>query len=346
MDIVFYLEPFLIAFFLTIVGISFLQMILRRVGVKNIRKNERHIHTKNISRFGGIALVVAFLATLFMNTHLILTSSWWGIVFVSVLILGIGFWDDIREISWRWQLMVQILAGMIAFSFGIRMTSLVYPLGTTIFFFDSGWMLGVNFVMTIAWIVVIMNAMNWADGMDGLCGGVSLIGFSTIFFLSLRPEVNQPPMAILALALVGASLGFLVFNFYPAHIFAGTSGSWFLGFMMAALALFSGAKVATVILVLILPLSDALWVIVSRFRAGVSIFVPDKQHLHHRLHKIGWSSQMITLFVYSVTMIIAVIALHTNAIGKMITFVFATISATLFFVWVQKQSILIEKKVT
>lgn len=343
MDAVFYLEPFLIAFFLTILGITFLRMMLWRKGMQETRKQKRHIHTKNTSRFGGIALVIAFLITLFVNTHLVLTSSWWGVILVSVLILGIGLWDDIREISWKWQLMVQIMAGVIAFSFGIRLTSLSYPLSDVVLFFHSGWMLGVSFIMTIVWIVAVMNAMNWADGMDGLCGGISLIGFSTIFFLSLRPEVNQPPMALLSLALSGASLGFLVFNFYPARIFAGTSGSWFLGFMLAALALFSGAKIATVMLVLALPLSDAVWVIASRFRAGVSIFAPDQRHLHHRLRELGWSSQQITFFVYTITIIIATVALHTNAVGKMITLGVAMMAIIVFSLWIQGKLIRIGK---
>ena len=152
-------------------------------------------------------------------------------------------------------------------------------------------------------------------------------------------------MAILALALSGASLGFLVFNFYPARIFAGTSGSWFLGFMMAALALFSGAKVATVMLVLALPLSDAAWVIFSRFRSGVSIFTPDQRHLHYRLRKIGWSSQRITLFMYIITICIAVAALHANVFGKIVTLGVIVLGSSLFFLWIQKQSMCITKKI-
>lgn len=336
MDVSFYLLPFLTSFFLAIVCIVLLQAIFWRWGSIGNRQESRHIHQKGILRFGGVALVVSFLVTLFLNDRLVLTTSWWGVIIVSVLILIVGLWDDIREISWKIQLVVQLLAGGIAFAFGIRMVSLANPFGGAVFF-DSGLLLGVSFILTLMWILVVMNAVNWADGIDGLCGGLAFIGFVTIFFLSLRPEVNQPPVAIFSLALAGSSLGFLAFNFYPAKIFAGTSGAWFLGFMLAVLALFSGTKVATAILVLALPLLDACWVIFERFHSGVSIFIPDQRHLHHRLRKLGWSSHTITLFFYGVTIIIATIALHTNAIEKMSTLFAVVIFILIFFVWVKKQ---------
>lgn len=303
----------------------------------NGRTDDRHAHRKDILRFGGVALVVSFLITLVSNTAIVLTPSWWGVIIASMLILVVGLWDDIRELSWKIQLVAQVVAGSIAFFFGIRLISFTNPFGGALFF-DSGWMIGISFAVTIVWIVAVMNAVNWADGIDGLCGGVSFIGFLTIFFLSLRPEVNQPPVAIFAVILAGASLGFLAFNFYPAKIFAGTSGSWFLGFMLAVLAVFSGTKIATAVLVLLLPLLDAAWVIFNRFYSGVSIFAPDTRHLHYRLQELGWSSQFIALFFYSVTIGIAVIALHTNAFEKMIVFISIVFIALVFFIYIQKQT--------
>lgn len=337
MDTLFYLVPFLTAFFLVILCIAVLQMVFWRWRLPESRRGARHIHPKKTLRFGGIALVVSFLGTLFTNNYVVLTMSWWGLIAVSILILAIGLWDDIRELSWRVQLMVQVVAGSVAFVFGIRLVSIANPFGKAVFL-DSGLLIVVSFIITVFWILAVMNALNWADGVDGLCGGVAFIGFITIFFLSMRPEVNQPPVAILSLALAGASLGFLAFNFYPARIFAGTSGSWFLGFMLAVLALFSGTKIATAVLVLSLPLLDALWVIFDRFHSGVSIFAPDQRHLHHRLRKIGWSSHAITLFFYSATLLIAVIALHANALEKILTFLGVAVFFGLFFMWIQKQS--------
>lgn len=336
MDALFYLAPFLTAFVIVIVCIVLLQIIFLQRTMEERRKGERHTHKDGVLRFGGVALVISFLATLFINSYVVLTASWWGVIIATLLILVIGSWDDIREISWKMQILVQVVAGSIAFAFGIRILSLTNPFGGAVFF-DSGWSIGVSFVITVVWILVVMNAVNWTDGIDGLCGGMACIGFMTIFLLSLRPEVNQPPVAILSLALAGASFGFLMFNFYPAQILAGTSGSWFLGFMLAVLALFSGTKIATAALVLSLPILDAVWVIASRFRAGVSIFLPDQRHLHHRLRKIGWSSRSITLFFYSVTICIAVIALHANVWEKVLTLCGVVVFVCATFFWIQKK---------
>lgn len=337
MDVLFYLSPFLISFFLAVTCIFLLRIVLFNGNVIDSRKGERHIHKNGTLRFGGVAIIISFLVTLFLNEYLVLTSAWWGIIIVSLLILMIGLWDDIREISWKSQLMAQLLAGSIAFFFGIRLLSVTNPFGGGIFF-DSGWLLGLSFLLTIVWFLVVMNAINWADGVDGLCGGVSFIGFATIFFLSLRPEVNQPPVAIFSLALAGSSLGFLVFNVHPAKIFAGTSGSWFLGFTLASLALFSGTKVATAVSVLALPLLDAVWVISDRIRSGVSVFSPDQRHLHYRLRNLGWSPHAITWFFYSITIATAVIASHVDAQGKMIILSFLTVSITIFFFWIRRKA--------
>ncbi|MDD5083763.1 MAG: MraY family glycosyltransferase [Candidatus Moranbacteria bacterium] len=337
MDASFYLSPFLIAFFLSIACIVLVQIIFWRIRPKEARHGARHDHKRGILRFGGAALVISFLVTLFLNSHLVLTTSWWGVISISMLILIVGLLDDMKEISWKSQLMAQMLAGAVAFAFGIRILSLTNPFGEAIFF-DAGWMLGVSFIVTVAWIIVVMNAVNWADGIDGLCGGIAFIGFSTVFLLSLRPEVNQPPVAIFSLALAGASLGFLLFNFYPARIFAGTSGSWFLGFMLAVLALFSGTKIATAVLVLALPLLDAVWVVFDRLRSGVSIFAADTRHLHHRLRGIGWSSLSITLFLYGITIIIAAIALHADALEKLMTLAGLIVLTGIFFFWIERQS--------
>jgi len=337
MNASFYLTPFLTAFLLTILSIVALRFVFARYPVPQSRQGDRHTHKDSVLRFGGVALVVAFVATILTNHYLVLTKGWWGVIIASIMLLILGLWDDIRELSWKNQLAIQIVAGAMVFAFGIRLLSLRNPFGHTVFF-DAGLLLGVSAVLTILWIILVMNAMNWADGIDGLCGGVSFIGFATIFFLSLRPEVNQPPVAILALVLAGVSLGFLIFNFYPAKILAGTSGSWFLGFMLAVLAVFSGTKIATAILVLALPLFDALWVIFDRFRSGVSIFAPDQRHLHHRLRKLGWSSRAITAFLYTLTILIAIIALHTDAMQKLIALLLMGVCMLLFFIWIQKQT--------
>jgi UDP-GlcNAc:undecaprenyl-phosphate GlcNAc-1-phosphate transferase len=322
MNSIVYLTPFLVAFFSTVIGVKLVKRFAPRVSDKrkNSRGVDRHTHHPGVSRFGGIALIVSIGIALFTNSHVVLTNEWWGVIVASVLILVIGLYDDVRELSWKVQLALQGVVASVAFACGVRVLSVTNPWGG-VFFFDSvGWMTTVSFALTFLWIVIVMNAVNWTDGVDGLCGGISCIGFVTIFIVSLRPEVNQPPVSILALALSGASLGFLVWNFYPARILAGTSGSWFLGFMLAALSIFSGAKIATTVLVLAVPLLDAVWVIIDRKLSGVSIFSPDRRHLHHRLQAAGWSPRSIAFAFYGMTASAAAVALRSNAEEKAIAF--------------------------
>jgi len=143
--------------------------------------------------------------------------------------------------------------------------------------------------------------------------------------LSLNPEVNQPPVGIIAVILAGAVLGFLIFNFYPAGIMAGTSGAMFMGFALAALAIFAGTKIATALLIMAIPIIDVFWVMGERIKAGDSIFKSDTRHLHRKLMELGWTQRKIALFFYAVTFLIAVVALNTRTIGKLITIILVAV---------------------
>jgi UDP-GlcNAc:undecaprenyl-phosphate GlcNAc-1-phosphate transferase len=222
------------------------------------------------------------------------------------------------------------------FLFGIRIQYLVDPFSGKMVQLDSGWMIGISFLAGLVWILLLMNAMNWLDGIDGLSGGVTLIAVLTIFFLSLKAEVNQPPIAIIAMILVGSILGFLIFNFNPGKIMAGTAGSMFMGFSLAALAIFSGTKIATTLLVLVVPLVDFLWVIGERWKKGKSIFIADKNHLHYKLLELGWSQKKIVFSFFVITGLIAIIALNTRFIGKSITLVLSAIAMTLVLIGIEK----------
>lgn len=334
MDFFFYATPFLSSFLFSVVFCALIIRFFRGSSAFSVRTEDRHIHRETLSRFGGLSLISAFLLTVALDRNVVLTYSWWGIILASSIILLFGLWDDVREISWKVQMAVQVFVAGIAVTFGIRMMSIPNPFGETIFL-DAGYLAFLGAMLTVLWIIVVMNAINWADGIDGLSGGLAFIGFMTIFFLSLRPEVNQPPVAILSLALAGSSLGFLSFNAYPARIFAGTSGAWFLGFMLATLAVFSGTKIATTLSVLALPILDAVWVVFDRIRSGVSVFAPDRRHLHHRLLEKGWSARRIDTFFYGIAVSLAFIALHTGAVGKLYTLFFFLVSASGFFVWIR-----------
>lgn len=309
-----FLTPFLIAFSLAAGLILF--FILTPLFQRAIwRFGQRHSLKKTVSRLGGAAMILAFAFTFFFDPHLVITREFYGLLLGAFFIFVFGLWDDLNELGWKIQVFFQAALAMLIFIFGMRITTLTNPFGGAWIFPYSDFVLP-GFLILFVWIFLVMNAMNWLDGVDGVCGGVSLITFITIFLLSLKPEVYQPPIAIIAVIGIGVTLGFLVFNIYPARILAGTAGSMFLGFLVAVLAIVAGTKIATALLVLSLPVADAIFVVWQRWRDDVPITEPDKRHLHYKLMSLGWSERYVAWFFSGVTIVIAVIALNTQSLGK------------------------------
>ena len=337
-----YLTPFLLACTLSVFLTAVFLWATRHLRWYTRRASRRHIHNKKISRLGGVIIIVAFLATLFLDPHLLFSQTLWGVIVATVGILLIGMWDDFYELDWRTQLFFQIVLVIFLFVIGVRVEYITNPLGGMLILSVGHYLLP-SFLFVVAWMLLMMNAMNWLDGVDGLSGGVTVIGALTIFFLSLFPEVHQQPVGIITMALAGAVFGFLIFNFHPARIFAGSAGSLFMGFMLGVLAIFAGTKIATALLVMAIPVMDALWVVCARLRAGKSIFQPDQRHLHFKLLALGWSQRRVALFFYTLTGGIAFIALNTRAIGKSVTIL--TVGLLMIFVLVYTERKVQEKKV-
>jgi UDP-GlcNAc:undecaprenyl-phosphate GlcNAc-1-phosphate transferase len=172
-------------------------------------------------------------------------------------------------------------------------------------------------LLSVFWIVAMINVINFLDGLDGLAAGVTFIGFITMFILCLRSDVNQVNTAIFCLISAGAVLGFLTQNFNPAKIFMGDSGSMVLGFLLAVMAIISGGKVTTAFLVLGFPILDGLWVVSRRIFSGHSPFTADKKHLHHRLLALGLSQKSTVVIIYILTSLFGAIALLTSTREKM-----------------------------
>lgn len=323
-----YLAPFLEAFFFTIFIISIILPLAKKIRWSE-RKAVRHIHKIGVFRVGGIAMILGFNLAILLNKDLVITPELFGFMVASIVLLLVGVWDDVQELFWKTQLFFQMAAAFFVFIVGVRIYYITNPLTGGVINLDMGGTVLISLALVIFWIVFVINAINWIDGVDGLSGGISLISIGTIFFLSFKPEVNQPPVAIISSILFGVILGFLVFNFNPARVLAGTSGAMFLGLSLAILAIFSGTKIATAILVLVIPIIDFIWVVGERVSHKQSIFRPDNNHLHHKLLEIGWSQKKIAIYYYTVTSIIALIALNTRTIGKSITLI-ASVSIMLF----------------
>ena len=323
-SIILYLKPFLIALISSLVFTKALILFARKYKLYDEIK-ENKIHQKNIARFGGVAIIVSFLLAIFLSGDLIFDSLKWGMVFSCLVILLFGFYDDLKNLSWKKQLLGQIIVVLIMIYTGLSIDYIANPFGGSEFRLDTlqYFVFGIEYsvfgsLFILFWIVGFMNVMNWLDGLDGLAGGVGIIGAGTLFFLSISSLVNQPPLGIISLALVGAILGFLFFNFYPAKIFMGTSGSMFLGFILAILAIFSGGKIATALLIMGFPILDAAWVIIQRIKAGEPIFKGDARHLHYKLLKEGFSQKKVVLFIYLICLSFGISAIVFQGVGKVL----------------------------
>jgi len=319
-----YLKPFLITLVLSLVLIRvFIKFGDKRKLYDELKENK--IHKKNIARFGGVAIIISFLAAVFLDNNLQLDSLKWGIIISSLLILFFGVFDDLKNLSWKKQLLGQIAVVLVMIYAGLSVDYIANPFGGAEFRLDvlKYSVFGIEYsvlgsLFILFWIIGFMNIMNWLDGLDGLAGGVGLIGAMALFFLSVSDLVNQPPLGIISIILAGAILGFLFFNFYPARIFMGTSGSMFLGFMLAVIAIFSGGKIATALLIMGFPILDAVWVIARRIKNKKSPFQGDKLHLHYQLLELGWSQKKVALFSYSICLLFALSAFAFQTAGKIL----------------------------
>tara|TARA_Y100000590_G_scaffold386315_1_gene459043 strand:- start:795 stop:1598 length:804 start_codon:yes stop_codon:yes gene_type:complete len=213
-----------------------------------------------------------------------------GLLLGASVITGLTLIDDIQELSPRNKLAGQCVAAVIPLAFGMRIEGVSNPFGGILMI---PLLLAIPF--TVMWIVALMNAVNLADGLDGLAAGVALVAVTILVILSAR--LGQPEVATLGLALVGAIIGFLPFNIFRATIFLGDSGAHLLGYMLATLAIVGGAKLATALLVLGVPIMDVAWSVIRRWHSGTGITSRDTDHFHHRLLRTGMS-QIEVVAVY------------------------------------------------
>ncbi len=270
--------------------------------------SDRHMHTIPVPRLGGVAIYVSFMSVviLAMVVYRLLAiasplhaEAIVGLLGPALVVFLLGLFDDLRTLNPYWKFAIQTVAAiwLYAGGYGIHHLGLIHG-GRVL-----GWMYCLP--LTILWVLLITNAFNLIDGLDGLAAGSAL--FSTAIVLVMSLVVPNPLVAFLTITLAGATLGFLRFNFHPASIFLGDSGSLFIGFMLAALALAGSQKAPTIVAVAIplvslgLPVVDVALAVVRRFLAGKPLFEGDKNHIHHKLLKLGLSQRDAVLSLYAVT---------------------------------------------
>ncbi len=308
-----------LSFFAALLLAAGLTPLARRLGERAgwfRRPTPRHIHTRPTARSGGLALALAGTAALLL---VLLLSSRpaeealrysrnieavrVGLLLLgSLLTLGLILYDDVREMSPPAKLAAQVGVALVAVfpyflapdlkpPLGLVIEQVQNPLGGTIHLPTA-----IAVLFTLFWVVGMMNTVNWLDGLDGLAGGVTAIAALLLFIHTLR--LGQYSLAPLCLALLGACLGFLPYNFHPARVFMGDSGAMYLGYFLAILSIIGGAKIATALLVLGVPILDVAWVIIFRLSRGRSPLQADRGHLHHRLLDLGLSQVQIVLLFY------------------------------------------------
>ncbi|MEL6131262.1 MAG: MraY family glycosyltransferase, partial [Cyanobacteria bacterium J06628_4] len=293
------------AFVVVVVSVPIVRSLAIRCGHVDV-PSDRKVHQTPMVRLGGVSI---FLGTLVAALCLWRLDGFSHLLPIDqreilIILLGgsgyflLGFLDDLQELSPRFRLVCQLAIAALVWQNGVRIDALNVPgLGLV--------HLGLlSLPITLLWIAGLVNAINWIDGLDGLASGVSAI--STLITAGICLFIGEPSVALLALCLVGSLCGFLLYNFNPACIFMGDGGSYFIGFMLAAISIVGLVKGATVVttpfIVLAVPIFDMTLVIVSRLLRRKSPFVADKSHLHHRLLKVGFSHRDTVLFIYALSL--------------------------------------------
>jgi UDP-GlcNAc:undecaprenyl-phosphate GlcNAc-1-phosphate transferase len=228
--------------------------------------------------------------------------------------------DDRYELSAKQTWIFPALAALCVVwsGVGVGITFLTNPLGGVISLQHHVLGVPLSGIFVWVWIMGMTYTTKILDGLDGLTAGIALIGGLVLFSLSLTARINQPIIATLAVVFVGALCGYLVYAFNPASIFLGEGGSTFVGFFLAVLAVLSGAKIATAVLVMGIPILDVAWAIVRRLWQGQSPFTADRRHLHFLLLDAGMSQKQAVLFLYGVSAAFGFIAVFLQSLGKLV----------------------------
>lgn len=279
--------------------------------------NARKVHTRVMPRLGGLGIFLAFgigflLILPWLPEHLFSNDREINLVKAlfaggSIIVLT-GALDDRFELSAKVKLLAQIIAaGVVVFGFDVTVSFVNIPFGHG-YLSMPDWM---AIPLTIIWIVGVTNAINLIDGLDGLAAGVSGIAITTI--LAMAFIMGNMTVVLISLLLLGSIVGFLFFNFHPAKIFMGDTGSLFLGFSLAMLSMLGFKQVAIVsfltpLFIIGVPLSDTFFAIVRRWKNKKPIFAPDKGHLHHCLRELGLSHRKTVLVIYAIAAFFGVLA--------------------------------------
>lgn len=328
-----------VTFLLSIILTPLSIMFAKHVGAVDVPDGKRKVHNKPIPSMGGLAIFVSFLIgyMLFVpKTDQILSVLIGGFIIVLT-----GICDDIKPLSPKWKLLGQIVAAVIVTVYGGLIFKDMQIFGH---FFEFKLF---AYPLTIFFIIAIINAINLTDGLDGLAAGCSSIYFITIAILGFIMQNLGGLDVILCLILFGSCLGFLIYNFSPALVFMGDTGSMFLGYIISVIALM-GFKTATLtsliipMLLLFVPILDTLLAMGRRLLKGKSIGDADKEHLHHQLLKNTHSTKITVLIMYAINILFATVSIFYTLGDKKISICLYAILLLFFVILVLKTDILFD----
>jgi UDP-GlcNAc:undecaprenyl-phosphate/decaprenyl-phosphate GlcNAc-1-phosphate transferase len=282
-----------------------------------VPSQERHLHSSPLPRLGGVAIFISFCFSIGVsvalaqhNPRLHAAFAWKTLLTILVpasLVFLLGVYDDIRGVGPYFKFSVQAVAASMLFLGGLRIVNIPVVFGNH----NLPWFVGLP--LTVLWVLAITNAFNLIDGLDGLAAGSALFSTLVAFVVAL---LNGPTLVtVLTIALAGAILGFLRYNFNPATIFLGDSGSLFIGFLLSALALAGAQKAPTIVAVAIpvvsfgLPILETSLSVLRRLISGRPVFTADREHIHHKLLQHGMTHRQVVILLYGVSAIFAMLSL-------------------------------------
>ncbi len=343
-----FIPTFVLSFVLAAALLPLMIRISQKLKLTDL-PNQRKIHVDYVSRLGGVAIfisiITALLATnLFMPTAFTFDHFWRDILLGGMAAFLLGLWDDLKDMSPKKKLLLQLALGAVAYRMGFRIEELHFGIDSTI---QLGWF---ALPVTVFWVATIMNAFNMIDGLDGLAGGFALLVFTTLSILGYLNGSSH--IMMLSLVCAGACAGFLMFNFHPAKIFMGDCGSMMLGYLLALLSISMEPRAGVVnvympLFLLAFPLIDLMTAIIRRIiqakwtEKDLSLwgiikktFHADGNHIHHRLLKLGFTQRKISMFVYIFTTASCVLGLMSVYLPAGIVFFLF-----IFYLWFTVQCV-------
>src|SRR3989344_9274579 len=326
-----YLPPFILGLMLTLL----ITPLVRKIALKYQIVDQpapRKIHNQPVPLLGGLAIFLSFSIAIavFWSLGLITDARITNLQVAVIILAGLtlmlgGFLDDKYNLKPYQQIIFPLVATLLALLAGLKIQYVTHPLGGILEF-----PLHLGTILAGVWLLGMIYTTKFLDGLDGLVSGVTGLGAIIIFLVSLSWDIPESGTSMMALILAGSALGFLFYNWHPAKVFLGEGGSVFCGFILGILAIISGSKIATTLLIMGVPIIDVIWVILRRLWQGRLPTTPDRKHLHYRLLDIGLSHRQAVILLYLLTSAFGLTSLFLNTKGKIVALLFLGIFMAIF----------------